>query len=195
MSKKKANTTIGLAFIFVHVGFCASLCLMFKSEQFPVVWHSSMFMNAPNSLVLFSLILSAILVIPMHFLLKKTAKLLDNPNIIFGIYYIDCVAIFSFIFLFTQSALIINGSFDVTPSKTHIVRVMGGEETRSLRDITTYHIFVEDWQKSGSNLKISVERSGYEKIDIGDSIKIVTKKGFLGYEWIINSRQIMNGTQ
>jgi len=195
MSKKKTNTALNMAFLLAHVGFCASISLMYKSEQFPVAWRYSMFLNAPNSLVIISIILSVILVIPLHILLKRTTKPLKNAKVNPTIYYIDFVAVFSLLFFFTQLGLIVNGSFDKTFPENYTVRVTGKDIKHPKIDYTNYYIYLEDWSDSGNNIQIRVNNSGYEAVKVGDSIQVVTKKGFLGYEWIVNRRQIMNGTQ
>jgi uncharacterized protein (UPF0248 family) len=196
MSKKKTDITLGITFFVVHIGFCASSSLMIKAEQFPIVWRYSMYLNAPNPIVTISIISAVILVIPLHILLKRTTKPMKNSKINPGIYYIDFVIIFSFITLFTQLGLIVNGAFDNTESETYIVRVTDKQIHHPKLSYTDYYIYIEDWSDAESKIQIRVDGlSRYETVKIGDSIQVVTKKGFLGYEWIVNERQIMKGTQ
>lgn len=194
MSKKKADNTLGIAFLLVHLGLFASIGLMIKSDQFPVAWRYSMFLNAPNSLVIASLMLAVILVAPLHILLTRTAKRLKDSKINPVIYYVDFAAIFSLVFIFTQLGLIINGTFDKSSPETYTVKVTEKDVKSSLRR-HGYYIYCEDWLDSTRDVQISVNPSRYKTVEVGDTIQVVTKQGFLGYEWIVNRRQIMNGTQ
>ncbi len=183
-----------MALIFTHIGFCASASLLFKSEQFPVAWRYNMFMNAPNSLVIVSFILAIMLVLPLHFFLIRTVKVLNESRINPAIYYIDFVAIFALLFVFTQSGLIANGMLDKTTAKTYTAKVID-KDVKYARFGESYYVYLEDWSNSENTVQIRVNDSKYESIVLGETLQVVTKQGFLGYEWIVNQRQIESEMQ
>lgn len=80
-----------------------------------------------------------------------------------------------------------NGMFDISEPTSHIVKVVDKYSKSSSRGGTKYHIVVKSWRGRLSE-EFKVNRSEYKGASPGISkMKITTKPGLLGFEWILKS--------
>lgn len=159
--------------------FLAGISIMGWSDNYPVVWRYSMFMNAPNSLVIVSAVVIILVCIPLHHRLK--------------FYLIEFLFGFSLLLCFTQIGLIINGALDKSATETFSTTVVSKTISNGARRQNFYNIMVKDWKKPSRTVKFFVTETRYYSTQIEDKIHVETKNGFLGYEWIVNYRQIRFG--
>lgn len=165
---------------------------MIQAEKYPVVWRYSMFANAPNEITIAAAILAFLITTlyfwrlsryTKYFVYQYSQAILINGGIF----------IVSFVFLVSQLGLIINGAFDVSMPTIHNTVVFDKDVKRSLKYGDQYYIYFIDWTNLSATVQFHVPETRYNSTKIDDKIQVETKKGYLGYEWIVNYLQIRNG--
>lgn len=76
-----------------------------------------------------------------------------------------------------------NGYLDTSELTTFNSRIVDKYFVRG-KDSTSYYIRIEYWGEQRDSVKISVPYSIYEEFNLWDRIKVDTRKGYWGYEWI-----------
>ena len=192
MKKSKLiNARISIFVITSFIFFCFGGVLMIQAEKYPVVWRYSMFMNAPNTLVVTASTLAFSIATLFFWRLSKYTKYFiyqySQTILVFG-----GIFIFSFVFLISQLGLIINGTFDSSTPIIHDTVVLDKDVKRSLKYGDQYYIYFTDWTDLNATVQFLMTESAYNSMEVGDEIQVETKKGYLGYEWIVNYLQIRN---
>ena len=85
----------------------------------------------------------------------------------------------------------INCDLDLSSPQTYHptilkLRTTGGGGSRGGQ--VYYHFKLEDWRKPGGTVEPTLNRALYLKHKDGDVLEITTKKGLLGYEWVVAAR-------
>jgi hypothetical protein len=185
MPKRKKNIGKQNAiFLLSCIGtLIAGISLVGWADNYPVVWRYSMFMNAPNALVAVSLIVVACVVAPINAWFKKqiVSHAGNSPNT--GIWIPILLIGFPLLMCITQIGIILNGALDKSEAETFHTIVVSKREVRIPKPGT--YVKIEDWENPNRLVQLKVSESNYNSIQIGDSIQIVTRSGFLGFEWVI----------
>lgn len=104
----------------------------------------------------------------------------------------DALRTFSIVFfsaLFGMPALgvgtgaTLNGVLDAGAATSHDARVTRRWVTTS-KNSRTYHLEVESWRPDESRIEVTVSSGQYDQTVDGSPLRITTKPGWLGWEWI-----------
>ncbi len=186
MTKKKSSlknrrAAFNLAFLIIWIStFIAGIMIFGWSRWYPVVWRSSMFMNAPMLINLVSISLITCIVVPLHKYIRA--------------YLFDFCFAFSLLLVFSQAGLIANGMLDKSTVQSWDATVVDKTTIIGYRGAVSYYALVRDWASEEKTVRLEVTEAHYKTIQRGDTIQVKTKRGFFGYEWVVNKRQIMFGT-
>ena len=163
--------------------FVVALLLMYWAEPYPVVWRYSMFLNTPNSLLFVSLVAFVGVVAPLSGWISRRTGMPGDFGHSFAVYFMFCLPV---LLGFTQLGLIINGAFDTSTPQVYQTAVLSNRISKSTKGGTHWHLNVRDWRDSSDTIQFTVSRHQFETTAIGSSMSVVTKKGFLGYEWVVS---------
>ena len=86
------------------------------------------------------------------------------------------------------AGLWLNCELDSSPQRTYfpkIVEMVVSRSSGSRNTGTSYYLRLTDWKKPGSHIFKTVKSEIYLSHRVGDTLAITTKKGLLGYEWIV----------
>lgn len=104
----------------------------------------------------------------------------------------DALRTFSFVFfsallgmpaLGVGTGATLNGVLDTGAATSHDARVTRRWITTS-KNNRTYHIEVESWRPDESRIEVTVSSGQYDQTVDGSPLRITTKPGWLGWEWI-----------
>lgn len=187
MSKKKKKTEIQNAVFFLSsiIALVVGISFVGWAEKYSIVWRYSMFLNAPNEMVVGSLIVVSSTMIPVYKWIEKQMVTWKGNNPEIGMYVMLFLLGFPLLMCATQIGIIINGALDESQTQTFHTVVVSKRESHGVRGGMHYYIRVEDWYDLHQTVQVKVSHSNYETIQIGDSLDIKTKSGYLGYEWMI----------
>jgi hypothetical protein len=87
-------------------------------------------------------------------------------------------------FILGGNIYLLNGVLDTSESKVIEARIIYSDINSQRRGRLEYRIQVWDWKNSHNELPLSVERGVYEKYKSQKTVKVVTREGRLGLEWI-----------
>ena len=188
MSKKKKilNRQLKIFYLSIFGVFLIGIVLIGFAEKYQVVGRYSRWMNAPNELAVVSLLLSISIVAKLHNWIKKHVGQGAKGNYIGAVYCIDGVIVFSLLMCFTQLGIIFNGALDTSTPANYTEVVTRKERRTNLRSITTQRIYFQDWNHPDKTITYQVATAEEYAIGVGDVVRIVTKSGALGFEWIVD---------
>lgn len=81
-------------------------------------------------------------------------------------------------------AVVLNGSLDISPAQTHECALISKWVTHS-KNSTTYHARVSSWDPGFPSYQFSVPHGLYEQLTTGDSCRVISRAGYLGFEWVV----------
>ncbi len=93
------------------------------------------------------------------------------------------VAVIGFPLFGYGATLSINGYLDVAEPRHYQVKIVDKRISKSSKSTIRY-ISVASWRKGRSRELITVGSGEYKRFDIGSSLRITTRPGRLGYEWL-----------
>ena len=187
MSKKRKKAGIQNAIFLLScvIALIAGIIFVGWADKYSIVWRYSMFMNTPNTMLAVSTILTACTVAPIYKWLNKQIKPPRESNTNYGVYLFVFLIGFPILMCTTQLGIIINGVFDDSETQTFRTVIISKRETHAARGGKQYYIRVEDWHDPHHTVQVMASKSNYGIIEIGDTLDIRTKRGFLGYEWMV----------
>jgi hypothetical protein len=184
MTKKyKKNPKLLRIIILAHIAFWGSFIFMAAAEKYPVV-KGAILMNAPGSLSIISLILSLVIALLFYFWLKRQITQPHDINDKGVLYYLTFLVVFASLIVIPSVGLIINGAFDNSNPEIHNVEVV--DKKIVFGRSGGKYIYIEDWENPKEKIVLRSNSSNYKLINIGDSIQVVTKKGYLGFMWRVS---------
>ncbi len=77
----------------------------------------------------------------------------------------------------------LNGKLDTAPPTAHDARITKRYTTTS-KNNTTYHLEVESWRPDTTSIEVTVPPPVYGPTNVGGLIRIQTRPGWLGWEWV-----------
>ncbi len=93
------------------------------------------------------------------------------------------IMIFNLFFLISGLTMFINGKYDTSTKTEHNATVLK-KYYRQSKNSKDYYVVLTSWRAGKYEEKLRVSRDFYNRIKKGDGLKIYTKAGKLGYEWI-----------
>lgn len=163
--------------------FFVSLGLLGIAGKYPVT-QETFFMNAPNPLSLASLLASGALAMLYHLGLKRQVKQPHTINERGTIYTLDFVVILALLIAVPSFVVIVNGALDSSTPKSVAVEIV--DKKIVYGRYGGRFVYLRDLSNSEHIIRIRVDGSKYQASDIGDFAQVVTKEGFLGYEWLMD---------
>lgn len=76
-----------------------------------------------------------------------------------------------------------NCHYDTTPPEIH-QREVQAKYSRHSRKSASYYLQIQHWEDASRMLELRISRSFYHQIQTGDVARIVSRRGWLGMEWV-----------
>jgi magnesium-transporting ATPase (P-type) len=173
--KSRRENLWGLCFILSFLPALAGFSF------FPLVSRYTGFMDAPNWWWIVSFALSA-------FVAKVSFPFVFNAPqepVNLAVFYVVATPMFAFIGVGWLT--LFNGFLDGSSSRT-LEQIVSSMDISRNKQGTSHYVYVSDWQKPQSTVRLSVGRDFYQRIQIGTKIQVTTKPGLLGAEWVADIR-------
>jgi hypothetical protein len=90
-------------------------------------------------------------------------------------------------------AAVLNGMMDISPAQTHECNLSDKWISHS-KNSTTYHVRVSSWDPQFPSYQFSVSHVLYDRLTSGDPCQIISRAGYLGFEWV-TSRQCHSASE
>lgn len=155
------------------------------ASRYPVVWRDSMFMNAPISLCLASFLSSVVIVCFINRWAMKNWDLPINLMWSYGIWL--CIGL-PMTLGFTQAGLVLNGAADTSQTQIFQTKVTSKRISNSgkSKNKPSWYLNIRDWKHEKGTVQIEVSWFRYDQTAIGEPVQVITKPGYLGYEWLVS---------
>ena len=178
--RKKAFSDILGCLSFVL--FAVAILINYQADWYPPVARSGQLTYAPILLLLISLIWVTLFVVPLNIWIQRRSGV-SGYGFTLAVYL--AIGIPALLGL-SRLGLLINGARDRGSPQSFPAQVLGKEISSSGKGGTIWYLHVQDWRYPGSTVRLPVTKSQSEAMTTGSSIQVVTKSGFLGFEWIVS---------
>ncbi len=180
LGRKDAQGKIGNR-VLMYV--LSSLFILIGSfTSYPLIWRNNNLGFVPRnvftvSLISSLLVLMAVLLVPLlrHQRANWTQQIAISIWLFIGSFFLSCGLFF-----------LLNGLLDTSTPVTHDVQVIEWKRIPERAGSSSLTVRVRDWKRAQD--EIVLDFNGVRDKDVlpdASSIKVITKKGFLGYEWYI----------
>lgn len=178
--RKKAFSDILGCLSFVL--FAGALFINYQADWYPPVRRSIQFFKAPALLLLISLIWVTLIVAPLNIWIQRRTGV-SGYGFTLAVYL--AIGISSLLGL-SRLGLLINGANDRSSPRSFSLQVLGKDKSSSSKGGTTWYLYVQDWRYPDRKVQLTVTKSYFDATTIGSSLQVVTKSGFLGFQWIVS---------
>ena len=173
----RANRALLGLSLMLLLGACA---VGWRAEKFPLAARSHMPGGVPVALLLGSLAVA----VPVAMLPLRCPHLLRSD--VFGLRVFMCLFLLAspLALLLMQAGLLANGALSTGGPRTFQTTVMERNRIASKGSVS-YFLVLDDWLVPGSTVRVRVLPEHFASAPLGMRASIATRRGFLGWEWIV----------
>ncbi len=161
----------------------ALLVLAWSYINYPLVWRENNLVFIPRSLLIASFILSAVgaaVVLSVPFLQRTSVNWSRRIAAPLWVLIIGSL-------LIPGVVLLLNGLLDTSRPIAHDVQVIEWRRTLGRGGSSSVLVRVKDWKQPTGEITLDFVGNMGKGIEYNaPAIKVVTKKGFFGYEWYVS---------
>ena len=177
--RKKAFSDIVGCLSFVL--FAIALFISYRANPYPPVQRSGSFFQAPSLLFCVCLIWVTLFVVPLNIWIQKRTGV-SGHGFTLAVYLALGIPV---LLGLSRLGLYINGALDKSNPQSFSTVVINKKGLTS-KGSTSWYLDVRDWRNPPGKVRLSATKSQYDTLAIGSALPVVTKSGFLGYEWLIS---------
>jgi hypothetical protein len=153
--------------------------LVWATIKYPILWRNddTNFFTAQH-IAMICILLPSVLISLQTYLKARLVFVINKAEVIRHTISTFLICIMCL----TSWSSFFNGVLDFSKDQVHRTTVV--RKYRTSRGGS--HIVVRDWHSPYNEARVFVYSDVYEKLQLGDSVSITTKKGLFNYEWILS---------